>query len=294
MIYSMTGFGRGELSTEVFDVTVELKSVNNRYCDILIKMPKKLNVFEDRVKNAIKSKVSRGRVDVYINIEEKSFDSYDVTANYEILDKYVDVYRAVINRYDIKDDIDIAMISKIQDGFFISHIDKDEEEFWRVIEPALEMALENLIRMRISEGEKLKSDVLTKVNNIRKILEEISRVVPQILEDYKQKMRDRVIEILDQTETELDEARLANELAIYADKTNINEEIVRIHSHLNQIDLIMDSNEPIGRKLDFLIQELNREVNTIGSKSPDLDISNRVIELKSEIEQIREQIQNLE
>lgn len=294
MIYSMTGFGRGEFSNDAFDITLEIKSVNNRYCDIIVKMPKKLNVFEDRIKNTIKGQLSRGRIDVYINLDEKSYDNYEVLANFDILDKYVNVYREIKSRYEIKDDVTLSMLTRIQEGIDVSYLERGEEEYWAAIEPALNVALDRILEMRRQEGQKLKEDINEKTEHIRSILSKIELMTPQILEAYRVKMKDRVTELLKELNAEIDEVRLANELAIYADKTNINEEIVRIYSHLAQINTILESSEPIGRKLDFLIQELNREVNTIGSKSPDIDISNLVIDLKSEIEQIREQIQNIE
>ncbi|MBE0450057.1 MAG: YicC family protein [Clostridia bacterium] len=294
MIYSMTGFGRGEHSTDVFDVTVELKSVNNRYCDITVKMPKKLNVFEDRIKNKVKSKLFRGRIDVYINLEEKAYDNYEVKANFEILDKYVEVYKAIQSRYGLSETISLSLLSRLQDGIDVSYQERDENEFWGVLEPAMDIALERITAMRAVEGLQLKNDIFIKVENIRSVLKEIEAFTPMIVENYKNKIKDRIIDLLKDMNAEIDEVRIANEIAIYADKTNINEEIVRIHSHLDQIEDILNSVDPVGRKLDFLIQELNREINTVGSKSPDFDISNRVIELKSEIEQIREQIQNIE
>ncbi len=294
MIYSMTGFGRGEFSNDAFDITLEIKSVNNRYCDIIVKMPKKLNVFEDRIKNTIKGHLSRGRIDVYINLDEKSYDNYEVLANFDILDKYVNVYREIKSRYEIRDDVTLSMLTRIQEGIDVSYLERGEEEYWAAIEPALNTAIERILEMRRQEGQKLKEDINEKTEHIRVILGKIELMSPQILEAYRIKMQDRVSELLKELNAEIDEIRLANELAIYADKTNINEEIVRIYSHLAQINTILESSEPIGRKLDFLIQELNREVNTIGSKSPDIDISNLVIDLKSEIEQIREQIQNIE
>lgn len=294
MIYSMTGFGRGQNSNDVFDVTVEIKTVNNRYCDVIVKMPKKLNVFEDRIKNKVKSKLSRGRVEIYINFEEKSYDNYEVVPNYEILDKYVKAYEDIKAKYGITQNIDLPMLIKVQDGIDVSYLERGEEEYWEALEPALEDAILKLESMRQLEGEKLKLDILSKVAKIRDVLVEIEKVGPTVLEGYKQKVKDRLSELLKEANVEVDAYRLANELAIYADKTNINEEVVRIRSHLEQIGQILDLNEPMGRKLDFLIQELNREVNTIGSKSPDYDISNYVIDLKSELEQIREQVQNVE
>ncbi|MCA0384240.1 MAG: YicC family protein [Firmicutes bacterium] len=294
MIYSMTGFGRGEFSNEAFDVTLEIKSVNNRYCDIIIKMPKKLNVFEDRIKNRIKSKLSRGRIDVYINLEEKAYDNYEVKANFDILDKYVKVYREIQARYQLRDEMSLSMLTRIQEGIDVSYLERGEEDFWNAIEPALDTALSRIEEMRAQEGAQLKNDILAKVANIRATLKLIEVHAPRIVENYRAKTRERIADLLLDMNAELDEMRLANEIAIYADKTNINEEIVRIYSHLEQIDAILTDTEPVGRKLDFLVQELNREINTIGSKSPDIDISNLVIGLKSDIEQIREQIQNIE
>jgi uncharacterized protein (TIGR00255 family) len=290
----MTGFGRGEFSSDIFDVTVEIRTVNNRYCDITVKMPKKLNVFEDRIKSKIKSKLSRGRIDVFINLEETAHDNYDVKANFEILDKFVDVYRKIKERYDLNDDVVLGLLTRVQDGIEVSYEERDESVFWEAIEPALDIAVEKIMEMRAIEGEQLKTDILSKVNNIKLNLKDIEAFTPQIVENYRKKITDRIKDLLSEMNAEIDEARVANEIAVFADKTNINEEIVRIYSHLDQIESILNSMEPMGRKLDFLIQELNREVNTIGSKSPDIDISSKVIELKSEIEQIREQIQNIE
>ncbi|MGX8797909.1 YicC/YloC family endoribonuclease [Fusibacter sp. JL298sf-3] len=294
MIYSMTGFGRGQHSSEVFDVTVEIKTVNNRYCDVIVKMPKKLTVFEDRIKNKVKGKLSRGRVEIYINFEEKAFDNYEVVPNFDVLDKYVKAYSEIKRRYELESDIDLKMLARLQDGIDVSYLERGEEEYWEALEPALAEALDKLEAMRRHEGEKLKVDIVSKIASIQKILGEIEKLSPIILESYKNRVKERISDLLEALDTELDMYRLANEVAVYADKTNINEEVVRIHSHLAQLEHILSLEEPVGRKLDFLIQELNREVNTIGSKSPDYDISNYVIDLKSELEQIREQVQNVE
>lgn len=294
MIYSMTGFGRGEFSNEAFDVTLEIKSVNNRYCDIIVKMPKKLNVFEDRIKNKIKTKLSRGRIDVYINLEEKAYDNYEVLPNFEILDKYVKTYQEIQQRYGLKEELSLSLLTRISEGINVSYLERGEDEFWMSIEPALEIAITKILEMRAQEGLQLKNDIFTKIDSIKTKLVQIERYAPKIIEAYRLKTRDRIAELLLQMNAEIDEMRLANEIALYADKTNINEEIVRIYSHLDQMHQILSLDEPVGRKLDFLVQELNREINTIGSKSPDIDVSNLVIDLKSDIEQIREQIQNIE
>lgn len=294
MIYSMTGFGRGEFSNEAFDVTLEIKSVNNRYCDIIVKMPKKLNVFEDRIKNKIKSKLSRGRIDVYINLEEKAYDNYEVLPNFEILDKYVKTYQEIQSRYGLKEELSLSLLTRISEGINVSYLERGEDEFWQSIEPALDLAITRILEMRLQEGNQLKNDIFAKIDSIKSKLVQIEHYAPRIIEAYRVKTRERISELLLQMNAELDEMRLANEIALYADKTNINEEIVRIYSHLDQMQQILSLDEPVGRKLDFLVQELNREINTIGSKSPDIDVSNLVIDLKSDIEQIREQIQNIE
>lgn len=294
MIYSMTGFGRGEFSNEAFDVTLEIKSVNNRYCDIIVKMPKKLNVFEDRIKNRIKSKLSRGRIDVYINLEEKAYDNYEVLPNFDILDKYVKTYQEIQNRYGLKEELSLSLLTRISEGINVSYFERGEDEFWMSIEPALDVAIERILEMRAQEGLQLKNDIFSKIDSIKSKLIQIEQYAPKIIEAYRLKTRERIADLLLQMNAELDEMRLANEIALYADKTNINEEIVRIYSHLDQMHQILSLDEPVGRKLDFLVQELNREINTIGSKSPDIDVSNLVIDLKSDIEQIREQIQNIE
>lgn len=197
-------------------------------------------------------------------------------------------------RYDIKEDVSLSLLTRVQEGLAVSYHERGEEDYWTAIAPALEAALERIETMRSLEGLQLKNDIISKTENIKKTLGQIEVHTPRIIENYRLKTRERISDLLADMNAEIDEIRLANEIAIYADKTNINEEIVRIYSHLDQIHNILNATEPVGRKLDFLVQELNREVNTIGSKSPDLDVSNLVIELKSDIEQIREQIQNIE
>ena len=210
------------------------------------------------------------------------------------MDKYVKVYKEIQSRYGIKDDLNLSMLTRVQEGIEVSYLERGEEDYWLAIEPAIDQAIDRIVAMRALEGEQLRSDILSKVANIKNTLSSIEEHTPRIVENYRAKTRERISDLLLDMKAEIDEMRLANEIAIYADKTNINEEIVRIYSHLEQIDTILTSTEPVGRKLDFLVQELNREINTIGSKSPDIDISNLVIELKSDIEQIREQIQNIE
>ncbi|HAS73454.1 MAG TPA: hypothetical protein DCS67_04860, partial [Clostridiales bacterium UBA8960] len=204
MVYSMTGFGRGEFTNDAFDVTLEIKSVNNRYCDIIIKMPKKLNVFEDRIKSKIKTKLSRGRIEVYINLEEKAYDNYEVLPNFEILDKYVKVYNEIRARYEIKDELNLSMLTRIQEGIDVSYLQRGEEDYWNVIEPALEQALVRIEQMRLQEGIQLKNDIHSKVSSIKVALGEIELHAPRIVENYRLKTRERIATLLEDMNAEID------------------------------------------------------------------------------------------
>ncbi len=293
MVFSMTGFGRGEAAQDQFKFIVEIKTVNHRYLDILIRMPKKLNQFEDRIKAIIKSKISRGRVEIYITAEESVADDFVITPNFAVLDQYHKAMESIKDRYGISDTISLSMLSRYPDALKTESKESDEELIWNTLSEATSKAMEALMDMRLREGASLRTDIVERVAVIRKTAADIDSFSPQILAAYRQKMTDRIREILDET-VELDEGRILHEVAIYADKSNVAEEIVRLNCHLDQVGRILDDPAPAGRKLDFLVQEMNREINTIGSKSPDLTIANHVIEVKSEIEKIREQIQNIE
>lgn len=293
MVYSMTGFGRGEAAREQFKFTVEIKTVNHRYLDILIRMPKKLNQFEDRLKGLVKNRISRGRVEIYITSEESVAEDFLITPNFTVLDQYQGALEAIRSRYGITDPITLSMLARYPDALKTESRESDEETIWNALSEAAENALEALMEMRRREGASLKTDILERVGVIRRTAAAINDFTPQILAAYRQKMTERVREILAET-VELDEGRILHEVAVYADKSNIAEELVRLACHLDQVGRILEDPAPAGRKLDFLVQEMNREINTIGSKSPDLTIANHVIEVKSEIEKIREQIQNIE
>lgn len=293
MVYSMTGFGRGEAAREQFKFIMEIKTVNHRYLDILIRMPKKLNQFEDRLKALVKSKISRGRVEIYITSEESMADDFVITPNFTVLDQYQGALTAINTRYGLSDPITLSMLARYPDALKTESKESDEETIWEALSETADNALEALMDMRRREGASLRTDIMDRVEVVRKTAAEIDQFSPQILAAYRQKMTDRIREILADT-VELDEGRILHEVAIYADKSNVAEEIVRLNCHLDQVDRILDDPAPAGRKLDFLVQEMNREINTIGSKSPDLTIASHVIEVKSEIEKIREQIQNIE
>lgn len=294
MIYSMTGYGRGEAATERHKLVVEIKSVNHRYSEIIVKMPKKLNAFEERIKNIIKSKITRGRIELFINFEEQVGEDYLIKPNFAVLDQYVGVLKALQDRYELTENISLSLLARYPDAISVSYQEADEDTIWAVLSEALENALGNLMTMRKNEGDRLTEDILGRVDCIKGILSKIEEQSPAISDAYRQRLTDRIKDLLSEAAVELDEARVAHEVAIFADKTNIAEEVVRLKSHFVQIEDFFKEGGGIGRKLDFLIQEMNREINTIGSKSPDLGIANSVIEVKSEIEKIREQVQNIE
>lgn len=293
MVYSMTGYGRSEKETDLQKVLIEMKAVNHRYCDVVLKIPKKMAMFEDRIKKYVKQHVNRGRVEIYMSFEEQKGDDFTVSPNFAVLDQYVEALKSIQDRYEIKRDYDLNLLTRFQDVFSIEYKQVDEDAIWALIEPALEEALTSLVSMRRVEGEKLLEDIDGRILNIKEVIVELEKRSPEIVVKHRAKMTDRIQELLSEN-IEIDEVRLAQEVAYFSDKTNITEELVRLSSHLDQLSNVFNENQSIGRKLDFLLQEINREINTIGSKSPDVDISNFVIELKSEFEKIREQIQNIE
>lgn len=293
MIRSMTGYGRGDSEAQGLKITVEIKSVNHRYNDIIIKLPRKLNAYEESVKQSIKENVSRGRVEVYINVDEVKTDDYRVTPNLSVLDQYHAAYKEIIARYGLKEEISLSNLVRNQDALIVDYKELEEVVVQEVLGSAVKEALASLTDMRVKEGGKLAEDIIARIDIMAERLESVKEQIPRMVDAYRTKLEERVRTLL-QDSINLEENRLIQETAIFADKTNITEEIVRLTCHFEQLKDIMKDGGAIGRKLDFLVQEMNREVNTIGSKSPDFDISNQVIDMKSEIEKIREQIQNIE
>lgn len=293
MIFSMTGYGRGEVETQIHKVVIEMKSVNHRYSEVLVKMPKKLNMFEDRIKNTVKNSISRGRLEIFINFEEQIGEDYVIEPNFAVIDQYVETLKAMKARYGLKEEINLGLLARYPDALSISYKEADEDTIWALLSEALDKSLAALMEMRKKEGDQLAEDILGRVKAIQETLMKIEAQSPMLVESYQNRLTDRIKELLSDL-AEIDEAKIAHEVAIFADKTNISEEVVRLRSHFVQIEEIFKVGGAIGRKLDFLIQEMNREINTIGSKSPDLNIANAVIEVKAEIEKIREQVQNIE
>lgn len=292
MIKSMTGYGRGTSQDAQRGFTVELKSVNNRYIDVYIRLPKQINSFEDRIRKYISTKVSRGKIDVYITQDKFSQDDIDIRIDDNFAAAYYNSLCLLKEKFDLKEDITLSILSGISDILKIEKKEEDKEEVWNLVLKALDEALDIFIDMRSDEGLKLSKDISRRCDIIENKVIEIEKRSPAMVDEFRDKIKQRISEYL--KEVELDEARLLNEVAFFSDKVNITEEIVRMKSHIVQLKSSLDFQEPVGRRLDFLIQEMNREINTIGSKSNDLNITNMVVDIKSELEKIREQIQNIE
>lgn len=290
MIKSMTGYGRGKYENENREYTVEIKSVNNRYSDISIKLPRNISYLEEKIKKEISSNVSRGKIDVFVTFYNNSTKGKNIKFNNELVKMYVNELKQLAVENNIKDDIQITDISKFPDVLTIENTE-DEELIWNELQIPLNEALNNFIEMRTVEGQKIHDDLLIRINDIQDKVNTISKNSTRLIKDYIVKLENRIKELLN-TEN-IDENRLAMETVIYADKCSVEEEITRLNSHIFQFKKLIEENV-VGKKIDFLIQEMNRETNTIGSKSSSTDITNMVIEMKTQIEDIREQIQNIE
>lgn len=292
MIKSMTGFGRGSLEDEHRSFTIEIKSVNHRYCDLNIKLPKNLISLEDRIRKTVQPSISRGKIDIFVT--QNTFKKEDTIAvfNESLGDSYYECLKSIKERYNIGGEISLSLLAGFPDVISLKQSDEDIEELWSCIKKPLDSALGLLVQMRVFEGLKLQENIMLKCENIKMSLNEIEKQAPLVETEYKDKLRERIKLLLD--DQSLDESRIAMEVAMFADKACIDEEIVRLKSHLNQMKVTLDMNEPVGRKLDFIVQEMNREINTIGSKANNLEIVHLVLNIKNEIEKIREQVQNVE
>jgi uncharacterized protein (TIGR00255 family) len=288
----MTGFGRGEYIQDDRKFTIEIKSVNHRYCDINVRMPRKISFLENNVRNYIKNKLSRGKVDVYISYEDHSEKKDNIRFNEELTKEYLSHFEYISNTFNLDNDIKVSHMTRYPDVLTIEEQQDDEDVLWNILSKAIEIAITKMISTRETEGELLKKDIIYKLNNMIEELNIIKEKTPLVVEEYKLKLESRINELMDNVT--IDESRLAMEVAVFADKSCIDEEIVRLESHIQHFKNTFDTNQPIGRKLDFLAQEMNREANTILSKANSINISNQAIELKTEIEKIREQIQNIE
>ena len=292
MIKSMTGFGRCEFTDEKRKFTVELKSVNHRYLDVNIKMPKKLNFFESSIRALLKEYIERGKVDVYITYEDYTEDNYALKYNSALAAQYLDYLNRMAEEFGLENDIRVSNLSRYPDVLVMEEQDVDEKELWGGLERALRGACEQFVASRIKEGESLKVDLIDKLDHMISYVDFIEKRSPQIMEEYRKRLEDKIKEILG--DRQMDDGRIATEVTIYADKVCVDEETVRLRSHINTTKDTLLEGGSIGRKLDFIAQEMNREANTILSKANNIEISDTGINLKTSIEKVREQIQNIE
>jgi len=294
MIKSMTGFGRAEYSDGKRNIIVEIKSVNHRYFDISIKMPRRYGFAEDKVKNAVKDRIRRGKVDVSIMVENITENDVNIKLNTMVAKQYYDNLQELQKNFDVSGDITLQFLSTLPDVMKAIPDVEDEDEITKAILIPVAEAAANLEKMRAIEGEKLAEDLIAKGAHVKEILDQIAERAPQVAANYTEKLRARITELLGSS-VQVPEDRILVEAAIFADKCAIDEEITRLNSHLVQLkDIITKSTQPDGKKLDFLVQEMNREANTIGSKANDITITGHMLDIKSEIEKIREQVQNIE
>ena len=292
MIKSMTGFGRCEVTEENRKYTVEMKSVNHRYLDVNMKMPKALNFFESTIRNVLKEYMERGKVDLYITYEDFSEERFSLKYNEELAGEYLTHLNAMAEKFGLENDIRVSTLSRYPDVFTMEEIETDEKELWVGLEKAIRGAAEQFVTSRITEGEHLRADLCAKLDTMLTYVDFIEERSPVIMKDYRERLEAKVQELLG--DRQIDDGRIATEVTIFADKICVDEETVRLRSHIKGMKAALEAGGSIGRKLDFIAQEMNREANTILSKANDLEISDTGINLKTDIEKVREQIQNIE
>lgn len=290
---SMTGFGRKDYRDEEIDCSIEIKTINHRFRDFFVKIPKTLNPIEEKIRNTVSQSVARGRIEIFIKYTELGTKNRRIVFNRDLAKNYISVLNE-IRRLDsmIGDDLSLSLISKFPDVIMIEEDIEDYESIWLKIQPVLEKTLDEVAASREREGNALKNDVVNRCRVVRDQVKKIKEKSPDMLARYRDELREKISSYVESVE--IDEKRLLTEVALMTDKLNIDEELTRLQSHLDRLEGMVEETEPVGRKLDFLIQEVNREINTIGSKASDLAIANIVVDVKSEIEKIREQIQNIE
>lgn len=295
MAYSMTGYGRGETIQDDRRVTVEIKSINNRFCDIQVRQSRVLQPLETRTRELVSRRLSRGKIDVSINFEDNSESAYSVHCDLGLAKAYAQALRQISETVTGPETLSASQIARFNDVLRVESAQIDPESVWKLLEATLEQAIDNLMAMRHNEGSKLISDIKAKAVRLLELKEKVAIRAPLVPAEYRQRLSERVESLLnDQSRKFYDEQRLAAEVLLFADKCAIDEELVRLDSHLHQLASILLEEGAIGKKLDFLLQEINREINTIGSKANDLELVQQVVEMKSELEKIREQIQNIE
>ena len=292
MIKSMTGFGRCEVTDEQWKMTVEIKAVNHRYLDVSVKMPKKLSIFESSIRSVLKEYMERGKVDVFVSYEDLSEAGYALKYNEQLAGQYLNYLRQMSQTFHLEDDIRVSTLSRYPEVLVMEEEDTDVKELWTVLEKAVRGACEKFVEARITEGEHLKNDLIDKLTQMNSYVDYIEKRSPEIIAEYRSKLQAKIRDLL--ADAQIDEGRIATEVTLFADKICVDEEMVRLRSHIKGMKEVLIAGGSVGRKLDFIAQEMNREANTILSKSNDLSISDTGINLKTDIEKVREQIQNIE
>jgi len=292
MIKSMTGYGRSQQLADGMNITVEIKSVNHRYFEFSSKLPRSYGFLDEKLKSFFNSKLTRGKMECYVQIEAVEEPDTVISLNHTLVKGYLDAYKELSETYGLENNIKVSDISRVSDIFTVRKQATDEERIWAAVETVAQTALEGFVAMREREGARLKADVLSRLDEIISNVEFIEERSPQTVAEYNEKLLGRLKELLG--DTHIDEQRILTESAIFADKIAVAEETVRLRSHISQLRSFLDQSDAVGKKMDFLVQELNREANTIGSKAQDVEIARRVVSIKAEIEKIREQIQNIE
>lgn len=294
MIKSMTGFGRCETVLNGREITVEIKSVNHRYFEFSCRTPRGYNFLDDKLKSYVNSKVSRGKIDVFVTIGVSDDTPAEVTVNHQLVSGYLNAMKEISETYGIHNDVSVVSLSRFPDVFTVHKAAEDEEQIIADVLSATQTALDSFVSMREAEGEKMKADILSRANTILSIVGEIEERSPQTVAEYENRLLEKIKQTLDNNDVDIDEQRILTEVAVFSDKVAVAEETVRLRSHFEQLNKFLEYSEPVGRKIDFIIQEMNREANTIGSKVQDAILAHKVVDIKSEIEKIREQVQNIE
>ena len=292
MIKSMTGYGRGQATVDGTDILVEIKSVNNRYYDFSARLPRMYGYLEEKLKTFMNGSISRGKIEVSVSIYNSGSKSEEISINLDVANGYINALREANESLGLTDDITLSHVSRFPEVFIVKKIIEDEESVWNNIKPVAEEAVAKFVAMRETEGEKMKEDLSSRLDFILSKVEEVEKISPTTTENYRNRLYQKLKDIL--SDNNIDEQRILTEAAIFSEKVAVDEETVRLRSHISQFRELLETDEPVGRKLDFLVQEMNRESNTIGSKAQDIAITKIVVDVKSEIEKIREQIQNIE
>lgn len=292
MIRSMTGYGSSRQIIDNREISVEIRSVNHRYFELNCRTPREMGFLEEKIKGAVKSGVFRGKIDVFVAVGADENEQATVTVNHSLASGYVNALKEIAQRYDVQDDISVSAVARYNDIFKVIKPEADEEKIWSAVSTVLNDALDKFIKMRSVEGEKLYEDINGRCRTILQLVSKVEERSPQTVAEYRKKLTERMNEVL--STATVDEQRIITEAAIFADKIAVDEETVRLRSHFDQFEKVLNSDGSVGRKIDFLLQEMNREANTIGSKVQDADLAHIVVEIKAELEKIREQVQNVE